>query len=61
MWKINQFLFLIINPLASPSAGAPAVKYGDAITETTSPSEVKGLIIRFWNVWISLLFLLNYI
>ena len=34
----------IINPLASPSAGAPALKYGDVNTETTSPSEAKGLI-----------------
>ena len=34
-----------INPLASPSAGAPALKYGDdIITETTSPDEVKGLM-----------------
>ena len=37
----------IINPLASPSAGAPALKYGDVNTETTSPGEVKGLIIFF--------------
>ena len=29
---------IIINPLASPSSGAPALKYGDANTETTSPS-----------------------
>ena len=34
----------IINPLASPSAGAPALKYGDINTVTTSPGEVKGLI-----------------
>ena len=33
-----------INPLASPSAGAPALKYGDVNTETTSLGEVKGLI-----------------
>ena len=33
-----------INPLASPSAGAPALKYGDVNAETTSPSEAKGLI-----------------
>ena len=33
------------NPLASPSAGAPALKYGDVNTETTSPGEVKGLIV----------------
>ena len=35
---------LYINPLASPSAGAPALKYGDVNTETTSLGEVKGLI-----------------
>ena len=33
-----------INPLASPSEGAPALNYGDVNTETTSPGEVKGLI-----------------
>ena len=33
-----------INPLAWPSAGAPALKYGDVNTETTFPGEVKGLI-----------------
>ena len=26
-----------INPLTSPSAGAPPLKYGDVNTETTSP------------------------
>ena len=30
--------------MASPSAGAPVLKYGDVNTETTSPGEVKGLI-----------------
>ena len=30
--------------MASPSAGAPALKYGDVNTEATSPGEVKGLI-----------------
>ena len=35
-----------INPLASPSAGAPALNYGDVNTETTFPGEVKGLIIK---------------
>ena len=34
----------MINPLASPSAGAPALKYGDVNTVTPSPGEVKGLI-----------------
>ena len=33
-----------INPLASPSAGAPALKYGDVNTVTLSPGEVNGLI-----------------
>ena len=33
-----------INPLAAPYAEAPALKYGDVNTETTSPSEAKGLI-----------------
>ena len=33
----------IINPLASPSAGAPALKYRDVNTETSSPGEAKGL------------------
>ena len=33
-----------INPLASPSAGAPALKYGDVNTVTPSPGEVNGLI-----------------
>ena len=36
---------LVINPLASPSAGTPALKYGNVNTETISPGEVKGLII----------------
>ena len=30
--------------MASPSAGAPALKYGDVNTEATSPGEAKGLI-----------------
>ena len=30
--------------MASPSAGAPALKYGDVNTETTSPGEIRGLI-----------------
>ncbi len=34
----------IINPLASPCAGASALKYGDVNTVTPSPGEVKGLI-----------------
>ena len=35
---------MFINPLASPNAGAPALKYGDVNTVTPSPGEVKGLI-----------------
>ena len=35
----------VINPLASPGAGAPTLKYGYVNTVTTSPCEVKGLII----------------
>ena len=30
--------------MASPSAGAPALNYGDVNTATPSPGEVKGLI-----------------
>ena len=42
---IEKFFSLkyIINPLASPSAGAPALKYGDVNTVTPSPGEVKEL------------------
>ena len=36
---------LYINSLASPSAGASALKYGDANTVTTSPGDVKGLMV----------------
>ena len=43
--KETNFSKFTINPLASPSAGAPALKYGDVNTETTSLVEVKGLII----------------
>ena len=39
-----QSNFININPLASPSAGAPALKYGDVNTVTPTPGEVKGLI-----------------
>ena len=35
--------------MASPSAGAPALKYGDVNTVTPSPGEVKGLINELWN------------
>ena len=37
-----------INPLASPCAEAPALKYGDANTATTSSGEVKGLIFAYY-------------
>ena len=43
--KMNYYYnIIIINPLASPSARAPVLNYGDVNTETTSPGEVKGLI-----------------
>ena len=42
--KYDYILLSIINLYASPSAGAPALKYRDVNTETTSPGEVKGLI-----------------
>ena len=32
------------NPLASPSAGAHALNYGDVNTVTPSPGEVKGIM-----------------
>ena len=35
---------MFFNPLASPDAGAPALKYGDVNTLTPSPGEVKGLM-----------------
>ena len=37
--NLNNF-----NPLASPSAGAPTLNYGDVNTVTPSPGEAKGLI-----------------
>ena len=40
----QKYNSIYINPLASPSAGAPALKYGDVNTEASSPSEAKGLI-----------------
>ena len=39
---------IIINPLASPSAGAPALKYGDVNIVTPSPGEVKGLMLKIF-------------
>ena len=38
-----ELVFGFINPLASPSAGAPKLKYGDVNTVTPSPGKVKGL------------------
>ena len=40
--------------MASPSAGAPELKYGDVNTVTPSPGEVKGLILnlRFISILI---------
>ena len=37
-------MIITINPLTSPSAGAPALNYGDVNTLAPSPGEVKGLI-----------------
>ena len=42
----DYFYSQFINPLASPSAGAPALRYGDISTVTPSPGEVKGLIVH---------------
>ena len=45
--------------MVSPSAGTPALKYGDVNTETTSPGEVKGLnnlfkyVFRFFSLFIN--------
>jgi len=36
--------------LASPSAGASALKYGDVNTVTPSPGEIKGLILYLKNI-----------
>ena len=55
--KKNKIYF--INPLASPYAGAPALKYGNVNTETPSPSEVKGLIDIFVIIFLEILLLNN--
>ena len=39
---IKNFFNLIINPLASPSAGATALKYGDVNTMTPPLARSKG-------------------
>ena len=41
---------IFINPLASPSAGAPALKYGYVNTVTNSPSEVKWLNDKYTQI-----------
>ena len=46
----------LINPLASPCAGAPAPKYGDVNTVTTSPGEVKGLMVWYDSFFLSYMF-----
>ena len=43
IWKEYTNDGVLINPLASPSAGAPALKYRYVNTETSSPGEAKGL------------------
>ena len=43
-YYVKLFPIFVLNPLASTSAGAPALNYGDVNTVTTSPGEVKGLI-----------------
>ena len=62
---MKNIFHISLNPLASPSAGAPALKYGDINTEATSPGEVKRLISLFTFYFIliivkfTMLFLLN--
>ena len=51
--KLQKRLNISINPLASPSGGAPALNYGDVNTETPSPGEVKGLNIIFSSIELS--------
>ena len=54
-------LYNLINPLASPCAGAPALKYGDVNTVTPSPGEVKGLniIFIFYSYFLNMKLLMN--
>ena len=47
--------------MASPSAGAPALKYRDVNTEITSPGEVKGLILGNNYIYILIIYELNII
>ena len=51
MLNIVINILYIINPLASPRSGAPALKYGDVNTVTPSPGEVKGLIDIFLGIF----------
>ena len=39
----KKLIVKLINPLASPCAGAPVLKYGYINAVTLSPGEVKGL------------------
>ena len=41
-FKDIKILRMHFNPLASPCAGAPALKYGDVNTMTPSPGEVNS-------------------
>ena len=50
MGLTEKFPECFINPLASPSEGAPALKYGDINTETISHGEVKGLIMLLFKL-----------
>ena len=44
-WMNSYIQSDLINPLTSPSAGAPELKYGYVNTMTPSSGEIKGLII----------------
>ena len=46
-YPLLPFVFNKNNPLASPSAVTPALKYGNVNTLTPSPGEVKGIIAYF--------------
>ena len=41
---------VLINPLASQSAGAPSLKYRYVNTETSSPGKSKGLRIKKFTI-----------
>ena len=47
--------------MASPCAGAPALKYGDVNIETPSPGEVKGLIKIIYKYSLFLSNVINYL